>query len=161
SLARLGRLNGAGVFFLFFLFHGFRRDSVAQRQGDPPGLLVDAQNLHFDVLPRLDDVDDAPDLVPRQPGNANPALDAAPEIDEGAEVAHVADDALPDLALLQLGPQLLALLLAFLFLQRAAAHYEVAGFLVDIGDDAQELLIDELGGVLDAEAIDLADRHEA
>src|SRR5262249_58096862 len=123
-------------------------------------LAIDLEDDDLDHLAGLQDGGGVRDALPADLADVEQAVHAA-EIDEGAEVAHVADDAGADLALLQLLPQLGALLLAFLFLQRAAADDQVAGFLVHVGDDAQELVVDELIRVLDAGAVDLADRHEA
>ena len=73
--------------------------------------------------------------APAHLADVQQTIDAA-QIDEGAEVLHAADDALADLPLGQLGPELLAVLLAFLLQQRSPADDQVALARVDLGDQA-------------------------
>ena len=82
------------------------------------------------MLQRLGRVVDAP---PGDVGDVQQAVDAA-EIDEGAVVGDVLDHAVEDLAFLQAGDQLGALLGAGLFEHGAARHDDVAARAVHLED---------------------------
>ncbi len=73
------------------------------------------------------------DAAPRDVGDVQQAVDAA-EIDEGAVVGDVLDHAVEDLAFLQAGDQLGALLGAGLFEHGAAGHDDVAARAVHLED---------------------------
>src|SRR5262249_4096121 len=100
------------------------------------------------------------DALPAHLADGQEAVHAA-EVNERAEVADVADDALADLAFGELGPQLGASLLALLLEQSAAADHQVALVGIDLHDQALEPLVDVLLGLFDAVEVDLADGHEA
>ena len=81
--------------------------------------------------------------APRHVGEVQEAVDAA-EIDEGAEVGDVLDDAFAHLARLELAHEALLQLLALLFEHDAARHHDVAAALVDLDDLEVERLADEV-----------------
>ena len=87
------------------------------------------------------------------------AVDAA-QVDEGAELGDVLDDALADLARLDLGEQLLLHLLALVLDQLAAADDDVAAGLVDLEDLALDGLADVVADVGRPADVDLAGRQE-
>src|SRR5262245_60578401 len=82
------------------------------------------------------------------------------EIDEGAKILHGANDAVANLALRNLLPELFALLLAFFFQEVAPADDQIALLGIDFDDAAEQALVDVLLGVFDSVQVDLADRHE-
>src|SRR2546425_776280 len=84
----------------------------------------------------------------------------AAQIDEGAEVGDVLDDALPHLAHLQLFHEDVALGLALGFEQHATAHHDVAASLVQLDDLELEALAQELVDVGHAPQGDLAAGEE-
>src|SRR5262249_50610170 len=119
---------------------------LLEPQGDPLLLLVHANDEHLDLLVELDHLARLADAVPGHVGDVEEAVDAA-EVDEGAELGDVPDDALADLAGLDLGQQFLLHLLALVLQQLAAADDDVAARLVDFEDLALDRLADELAEV--------------
>ena len=83
------------------------RRLVLERQRDLFLLAVHVQDVDFEFLVDLDHVVRIGDAAPAHVGDVQQAVDAA-EIDEGAELGDVLDDALADLALFDLGQQLFA-----------------------------------------------------
>ena len=80
--------------------------------------------------------------------DAQEPIDAA-KIDKAPKCA-CCDDALPDLGRLLFVPQLLARLLVFLFKKKRGGLPPGPLFLVHVGDDAHQFLVDVLLEVLDA-----------
>ena len=82
------------------------------------------------------DGDDRPrvvDVLPRQLRHVDEAVHAA-EVDEGAEVDDRRNDALADLARLQVGEEVLALFLLRLFEPGPAGEHDVVAVLVELDD---------------------------
>jgi hypothetical protein len=79
---------------------------------------------------------------PTQIGDVQEAVDTT-EVDEGAEVGDVLDHALADLALLELGNELLLLALALFLENDPAAHHDVPPPLVDLDDPEFEGLTEQ------------------
>src|SRR5699024_6926428 len=100
------------------------------------------------------------DVLPGQLGNVHQAADAA-EIDEGAEVDDGGDDALADLALLQLVQELGADLGLGLLEPCTAGQAHVVAVLVQLDDLGLELLADVRIQVADATHLDERGRQEA
>ena len=73
------------------------------------------------------------DVLPRQLGDVDEAVHAA-EVDEGAEVHDARHDALADLARLEVGEEVLALLLLRLLEPRPARQHDVVAVLVELDD---------------------------
>ena len=88
-----------------------------EAQGDLLLLVVDVQDLHFDLLVDGDHLGGMVDAAPAHVGDVQQAVDAA-QIDERAEVGDVLDHALAALADFQLGQELGLLLCPLLFDQR-------------------------------------------
>src|SRR5262249_9899378 len=101
-----------------------------QTQGDFAPLPVHRDDEHFQRLIDLDHLAGVSDPAPAHVGDVQQAVHAA-EIDEGAELGDVLDDAAADLAGLDFGEQLLAQLLALVLEQLPAADDDVAAGLVD------------------------------
>ena len=81
------------------------------------------------------------DVLPRQLGHVDEAVHAA-EVDEGAEVDDGRHDALADLARLEVGEEVLALLLLGLFQPGPAGQHDVVAVLVELDDLGLERLAD-------------------
>ena len=90
--------------------HGLAR-LLLEAEGDLLLLLVDVEDVDLDLLVDLDHLVRVVDAAPAHVGDVQQAVDAA-EVDERAELGDVLDDALADLARLDLGEELLLLLLA-------------------------------------------------
>ena len=73
------------------------------------------------------------DVLPRQLGHVDEAVHAA-EVDEGTEVDDRRHDALPHLARLEVGEELLALFLLRLLQPGAAREHDVVAVLVELDD---------------------------
>ena len=73
------------------------------------------------------------DVLPGQLGHVDEAVHAA-EVDEGTEVDDARDDALADLARLEVGEELLALLLLRLLEPGPAGQHDVVAVLVELDD---------------------------
>ena len=106
------------------------------------GLVVDLDDLDLDRLADGHDLGRVVDAAPRHVGDVQQAVDAA-EIDEGAVLGDVLDDAVDDLALLEVGHELGALLGAALLEDGAARHDDVA---------AAAIHLEDLEGLRDAHA---------
>ena len=119
---------------------------LLEAEGDLLLVLVHLEDVDFELLVDVDDLVRIVDAAPAHVGDVQQAVDAA-EIDEGAELGDVLDDALADLARLDLAEQLLLHLLALVFEQLAAADDDVAAGLVDLEDLALDGLVDVVGDV--------------
>ncbi len=119
---------------------------VFEAQRDLFLVLVHLQDVHLKLLVDVDNFVRVVDPAPRHIGDVQEAVDAA-QIDEGAELGDVLDDALADLADLDLAEELLLHLLALVLQQLAAADDDVAAGLVDLEDLALDRLVDVIGDV--------------
>ena len=122
-------------------------------------LRVEADHLHLDVLADIERLGRVVDAPPRDVGDVQQAVDAA-EIDEGAVIGDVLDDAVEDLAFLQAGDQLGALLGAALFEHGAARHDDVAARAVHLQDLERLRRAQQRGDVAHRADIDLAAGQE-
>ena len=119
---------------------------MLEAEGDLLLLLVHVEDVDLELLVDVDDLVRVGDAAPAHVGDVQQAVDAA-QVDEGAELGDVLDDALADLARLDLGEQLLLHLLALVFEQLAAADDDVAAGLVDLEDLALDGLADVVADV--------------
>ena len=78
---------------------------LLEAQGDLLLLLVHVEDVDLELLVDLDHLVRVGDAAPAHVGDVQQAVDAA-QVDEGAELGDVLDDALADLARLDLGEQL-------------------------------------------------------
>src|SRR5262249_10252526 len=93
--------------------------------------------------------------APAHVGNVQEAVDAA-QVDEGAELGNVFDDAFANLLRLEFGEELLLHLLALILDQLAPADDDIAAGLVDLEDLALDGFADVVGNVRRPANIDLA-----
>ena len=99
------------------------------------------------------------DAPPGDVGDMQQAVDAA-EIDESAVIGDVLDHALDDLALFEIGDDLVALLGAALFENRAARHDDIAAAAVHLEDLERLRHAHQRRHVADRADIDLRARQE-
>src|SRR5256714_4686228 len=135
------------------------RLQLLQAEADPLALPVDVEDLDLDLLPDVHHLGRVRHAAVAHVGNVEQAVHA-PEVDEGAEVGDVLDDALPRLADLQLLHQDVALGLALCFEQDAATHHDVATPLVQLDDLELEALTQQLVDVGHAPQGDLTAGEE-
>ena len=131
-----------------------------QGQGNALAVQIDVQNLNGYLVTNGDNLRWVVDVLPRQLGNVNQAVDTA-EIDEGAEVDDGGNNALADLALLQLVQELGANLGLGLLQVRTAGQNNVVALLVQLDDLCFQLLADVRLQVTDATHLNEGCRQEA
>src|SRR6185312_2462487 len=120
---------------------------------------VEADDLDLDRLADMQRLGRMVDAPPGDVGDVQEAVDAA-EIDEGAVIGDVLDDAGEDLALLERGDQFRALLGPALLEDGAARHHDIAARAVHL-EDLEGLRRAEQGrDVAHRTDIDLAARQE-
>src|SRR5262249_36298434 len=117
------------------------------------------QDVDLQLLVDLDGLVGVGHSAPAHVGDVQEAVDAA-EVDEGAELGDVLDDALADLAHLDLGEQLRLQLLPPVLEHLAAGDDEVAADMVDLEDGTLDGLADVAGDVGRAADVDLAGGQE-
>src|SRR6266852_6973675 len=135
------------------------RLQLLQAEADALTLPVDVEDFDFDLLPDVDHLGRVRHAAVAHVGDVEQAVHAA-QVDEGAEVGDVFDDALPRLADLQLLHEDVALGLALGFEQHAAAHHDVAAPLVQLDDLEFEALSQQLVDVGHTPQRDLAAGEE-
>jgi hypothetical protein len=135
------------------------RLELLEAEGDALTLPIDVENLDLEFRANGDQLGGMRDAAPRHVRDVQQAVDAA-EIDERTEVGDVLDDALPDLVLLQLLHELLALAGTLVLEDHAARDDDVAATLVELDDLELELLAEQLVDVRDAAKRDLRTREE-
>src|SRR4051812_15481772 len=106
---------------------------LLETEGDPLAVAVDVEHLDLDRVADREDLGRVVDVRPGQLGDVDEAVDAV-EVDERAEVDDVRDLALDDEPRLQAVEDLLALLLALLLEDRAAAQHDVVARAVELDD---------------------------
>ena len=116
---------------------------MLEAQGDLLAFLVHVDDVDFELLIDLDDLVRIVDAAPAHVGDVEQAVDAA-EVHEGAELGDVLDDALANLARLDLGEQLGLLRDAIVLDQLAPADDDVAAGFVDL----ENLAIDGAADVI-------------
>ena len=104
-----------------------------QRQADALPLVVDLEDLHGDAITNGDHRRGVIDVLPRKLGHVHEAVHAA-QVDERTEIDHAGHDALANLARLEVGQEVLALVLLGLFQPRPAAEHHVVAVLVEFDD---------------------------
>ena len=122
-------------------------------------LRVEADHLDLDVLADVERLGGMVDAPPGDVGHVQQAVDAA-EIDEGAVIGDVLDDAVEDLAFLEAGDQLGALLGAALLEDGAARHDDVAARAVHLEDLEGLRRAQQRGDVAHRPDVDLAARQK-
>ena len=125
---------------------------VAER--DALGRRVVLQHDDVDLVVDLEELGRVRDPAPRHVGDVQQAVDAA-EVDEGAVVGDVLDDAAEDLALGERVERVLLLLRVLLFEEHLARQHDVAALLVDLDDPHAQLLAAQGVEVPDRAHVDL------
>jgi hypothetical protein len=131
-----------------------------QRQRDALAVEVDLEDLDGDLLAHLDDLGGVLDVLPGQLGDVHEAVHAA-EVDERTEVDDRRDDALADLALVQVVEERGARLGLRLLEQGAAREHDVVAVLVELEDLGLDLLAEVRREVADAAQLDERRGQEA
>src|SRR6185437_2431395 len=115
--------------------------SRLQRKRDALAVHVDVEHLDGDLVADLDDLARVIDVLPRQLGHVHQTVDAT-EVDERTEVDDGADDAAPDLTLLQRREERLANLGLGLLEPRTTREHDVVAVLVELDDLRLKLATD-------------------
>src|SRR6266852_553214 len=120
---------------------------------------VEADDLDLDGLADMERLGRMVDAPPGDVGDVQEPVDAA-EIDEGAVIGDVLDDAGEDLAFLERGDQLGALLRPALLEHGAARHHDVAARAIHLEDLEGLRRVEQRRDVAHRPYIDLAARQE-
>ncbi len=131
-----------------------------EREADALAVEVDLEDLHLDLVADLHDRAGVVDVLPRQLGHVDEPVHAA-EVDERTEVDHRRDGALADLARLEVGEEVLALLLLGLLQPGPAGQHHVVAVLVELDDLGLEAAADVGLQVADPAQLDQRRRQEA
>ena len=115
---------------------------------------VDADDLHLHRVADVEDLGRMIDAAPGHVGDVQQAVDAA-EVDEGAVVGDVLDEAVDDLALLEAGDDVGALLGARLFQHGAARDDDVAAAAIHLEDLERLRLMHQRADVAHGADVDL------
>ena len=129
-------------------------------QGDALTIEINVKHLDGDLVSDLDDLGRVIDVLPRQLGNVDQAVNTA-QIDERAEVDDGGHDAFTDLALLKLGQEGLAHFGLGLLEVLATGEDHVVAVLVELEDLGLDLLADVRGQIADTTHLDERCRQEA
>src|SRR6185503_2874438 len=134
-------------------------EQLLHAERDAVRLVVDLDDLDLHLLADVEHFGRVIDAAPRNVGDVQQAVDAA-EVDEGAVVGDVLDDAVDDLTLFEVLHQLLALLGASLFKDRAARNHDVAAAAIHLQDLERLRHVHQRADVADRTDVDLAARQE-
>ena len=126
---------------------------------DAVGLVVDLDDLDLHGLADRQHLGRVIDAPPGDIGDMQQAVDAA-EVNERTVIGDVLDDAVDHLALFEVLHQLLALLGAGLFQNRAARHHDVAAAAIHLEDLERLRVVHQRRDVADRADIDLRARQE-
>ena len=126
---------------------------------DAVGLVVDLDDLDLHRLADGQHLGRVVDAPPGDIGDVQQAVDAA-EVDERTVIGDVLDDAVDHLTLFEVLHQLLALLGAGLFENRAARHHDVAAAAIHLEDLERLRIVHQRSDVADRADIDLRARQE-
>src|SRR5690606_4334195 len=131
-----------------------------ERQADALAGQVDVQHLDLDLVAHLHDRAGVVDVLPGQLGHVDEAGHAA-QVDEAAEVDDARHAALADLARLEVGEEVLALLALGLLEPRPPGEHDVVAVLVELDDLGLERLADVRLQVADPAQLDERGGQEA
>src|SRR6202521_4463435 len=123
------------------------------------GLVVDLDDLDLDGLADGQDLGRVIDPAPGDIGDVQQAVDAA-KVDERTVIGDVLDHAVDHLTLFEVLHQLLALLGAGLFQNRAARHHDVAAAAIHLENLERLRIVHQRRDVADRADIDLRARQE-
>src|SRR3954447_1684772 len=128
-------------------------------QRNAVGLVVDLDDLDLDGLADGEHLGRVIDPAPGDIGDVEQAVDAA-EINERTVIGDVLDDAVDHLTLFEVLHQLLALLGAGLFENRAARHHDVAAAAIHLQNLERLRIVHQGRDVADRTNVDLRTRQE-
>src|SRR5690606_3788814 len=128
-------------------------------EADALGVRVDLDDLDLDGVADGQDLARMRDALPRHIRDVQQAVDAA-QVDEGAVVGDVLDDAFADFTLLQLADQLRALFGAGFFQDGATRDDDVAGRTVHFQDGEGLFLAHQRADVAHRADVDLRTGQE-
>ena len=128
-------------------------------QADALGFGIDADDLHLHGIADVDDVAGMIDPAPSHIGHVQQAVDAA-QIDERTVIGDVLDDAIDDLAFLEAGDDLGALLGARFLEHGAARNHDVAAPAIHLEDLERLVLMHQRADVTHGANVDLAARQK-
>ena len=134
-------------------------EQLLHAERDAMRLVIDLDDLHLHRLADGQHLGRMVDAAPGDVGHMQQTVDAA-EIDEGAVVGDVLDDAVDDLALFEVGDDLMALLGAALFENGAARDDDVAAAAIHFQDVEGLRHVHQRRGVADRTDVDLRARQE-
>ncbi len=134
-------------------------EQLLHAERDAVRVVVDLDDLDANRLADVEHFGRMVDAAPRDVGDVEQAVDAA-QINERAVIGDVLDRALDDLALFELADDLVALLGAALFEDRAAGDDDVAAAAVHLQDFERLRHVHQRGDVADRTDVDLAARQE-
>ncbi len=149
STNRVSRLDALPGIFLQLLHP--ERDAV--------GVVIDLDDLHLHCLADVQHFAWMIDTAPGDVGHMQQTIDTA-EIDERAVIGDILDDAVDDLTLFKVGDDLVALLGAALFEDRAARDDDVAAAPIHRQDLEGLRHADQRRDIANRPNIDLAARQE-
>ena len=133
---------------------------LLETEGDALAIQIDVENLDLDLLADLDDLGGVVDVVPRELGDVDEAVDAA-QIHEGAEVHDGGNGALETHTALELGEDLGALGLAGLLEDNAAGEHDVVAVAIHLDDAGLDGGAEVGGEILHAAKVNEGGRQEA
>src|SRR6185503_10700333 len=132
---------------------------LLESERDALAVPIDVEDFDFQLLTDVDHLGRMLNASVGHVGDVEQSVDAT-EIDECTEVGDVLDHALPDLVLLELLHQLLALACAFLLENDAAGNDNIPAALIELDDLEVEGLAEQLVDVRNATERDLRTGEE-
>lgn len=129
-------------------------------QGDALTIEVNVEHLDGNLVADLDNLGRVVDVLPRQLGNVDQAVNAA-QINECTEVDDGGHDAFANLALLELGQEGFAHFGLGLFEVLTTGEHHIVAVLVELEDLGLDGLANVRGQVADATHFDQGCRQEA
>ena len=133
---------------------------LLQPERDPLAVAVDVEHLDTDLLADVEQLGRMVDVAPGELGDVDQTVDAV-EVDEGAEVDDVRDDALHDAARLERVEDALTQLAALLLEHGAARQHDVVARPVELDDPRAQRLVAVLVEILHAPDVDQRRGQEA
>src|ERR1700733_10291448 len=134
-------------------------EQLLHAERDTVGFVVDLDDLDLHRLTDGQHLGRMVDTTPRNIGDMQQTVDAA-EVDERTVIGDVLDDAIDHLTLFEVLHQLLALLGAGLFQNRAARHHDVAAAAIHLADLERLRVVHQRRDVADRTDVDLRARQE-
>ncbi len=135
------------------------RFKLLHAEGNTLSLRIETNHLHLDALANLQGIGRMIDAAPGDIGHMQKAIDAA-EIDEGAVIGDILDNAFEHLAFVQIGDQLVALFGAGVFQDGTARDNDVAAPAIHFQNLKRLFGADQRRDIAHRADIDLATRQK-